>query len=180
MKLFSRTSLVALGTAAAITLSGVTAPAFADEDSNATVSALKTAEDNAPEAPGASAPLKLEQPGTITGVPGKAITPVTVQVIAGEAVSFTSGNLPSGLLIDNTGKITGTPKKEFTGSAKIIAKNEAGVEAEVYVNFDFNEEPSSGSSDTDNINDWIKIITAIIGALTTILTFSTKLDSFLK
>ncbi|BAB99044.1 putative Ig domain-containing protein [Corynebacterium glutamicum] len=185
MKLFSRTSLVALGTAAAITLSGVTAPAFADEDSNAAVSALKTAEDNTPEAPGASTPLKLEQPGTITGVPGKAITPVTVKVVAGEAESFTSDNLPSGLLIDNTGKITGTPKKEFTGSAKIIAKNEAGVEAEVYVNFDFNEEPSSeepssGSSDTDNIENWIKIITAVIGALTTILTFSTKLDSFLK
>ena len=44
MKLFSRTSLVALGTAAAITLSGVTAPAFADEvfDTDITANATET------------------------------------------------------------------------------------------------------------------------------------------
>lgn len=181
MKLFSRTSLVALGTAAAITVSGVTAPAFADEALLDTpVAAVDTTETETPEAPVVSTTLKLEQPATITGVPGKAITPVTVEVTEGEAVSFTSSNLPSGLLINNQGVITGTPKKEFTGSAKVIAKNEAGVEAEVYVNFDFNEEAASGSSDTDKISDWIKIITAVIGALTTILTFGTKLDSFLK
>ncbi|ANE04152.1 putative Ig domain-containing protein [Corynebacterium crudilactis] len=177
MKLFSRTSLVALGTAAALTVSGMTAPAFADEavlDTPAVVADVT--EDETPEV---TDTLKLEQPATIIGVPGKAITPVTIKVTEGVAVSFTSSNLPNGLLINNKGEITGTPKKEFTGSAKVIAKNAAGTQVEEYVNFDINEEPT-GSTDTDNIGDWIKIITAVIGALTTILTFGSKLDGFLK
>lgn len=183
MKLFSRTSLVALGTAAALTVSGMTAPAFADEavlDTPAVVADVT--EDEAPETPETpevTDTLKLEQPATIIGVPGKAITPVTIKVTEGVAVSFTSSNLPNGLLINNKGEITGTPKKEFTGSAKVIAKNAAGTQVEEYVNFDINEEPT-GSTDTDNIGDWIKIITAVIGALTTILTFGSKLDGFLK
>ena len=95
MKLFSRTSLVALGTAAAITVSGVTAPAFAQEDTTNINYNLKAAEES--EEP--------EEPSNAS---------------------------------------------------------------------------SNASSNTDKISDWIKIITAVIGALTAILTFSTKLDSFLK
>ncbi|AMA00342.1 putative Ig domain-containing protein [Corynebacterium glutamicum] len=182
MKLFSRTSLVALGTAAAITLSGVTAPAFADEvlDTDITANAAETTEETTTPQPVVEEALKLQQPPLVTGNVGTPISPVTVEVTSGVAESFKASALPSGLFIDNDGVITGTPKKEFSGSTTITATSPDGKEATVNVNFSIDEKLSSGSSDTDNINDWIKIITAVIGALTTILTFSTKLDTFFK
>ncbi|WP_080794720.1 hypothetical protein [Corynebacterium pacaense] len=93
MKLFSRTTLVALGTAAAVSISPLSAPAFAE---------------------------------TPTPVP----TTVTVT-----ATPTTSENTSS------------------TGSSEVK---------------------------TSEINEWIKLITAVIGVLTTILTFSSKLDTLFR
>ena len=177
MKLFSRTSLVALGTAAAITLSGVTAPAFADEETVNDTTAVQPVDDGA---------FSITQPDVINGTVNEAIETVTIETTGATATKFyPTTSLPKGLFINNKGEITGTPTEAFSGFKEITAETADGKKATENINFNLKaveepEEPSSGSSDTDNINDWIKIITAIIGALTTILTFSTKLDSFLK
>ncbi|BAU96000.1 hypothetical protein N24_1738 [Corynebacterium suranareeae] len=184
MKLFSRTSLVALGTAAAITVSGVTAPAFAQEETTTeiTAPAVTIEETTEVETPVASeaATLKIEQPGLISGNVNQAINTVTIEVSSGVAETFEATGLPTGIFINNAGEIFGTPTKEFSGSAQVTATAADGSQSKVAVNFSIGEEPSNGSSDTDEISNWIKIITAVIGALTTILTFGTKLDSFLK
>ena len=107
MKLFSRTSLVAFGTAAAVAASALTAPAFAEDET---------------------------------------ATPAT-SVVATTTEEATTSQEPTTVTATRT--VTATPTPE-----------------------------ASGSSDMDNVNDWIKIITAVIGALTTILTFASNLDRF--
>lgn len=174
MKLFSRTTLVALGTAAAITVSGVTAPAFAQQETVTNTTALQLVDD---------VPFSITQPDVINGTVNEAIETVTIETTGATATKFyPTTSLPKGLFINNKGEITGTPTEAFSGFKEITAETADGKKATENINFDLKaaEEPSSGSSDTDNINNWIKIITAVIGALTTILTFSTKLDSFLK
>ena len=164
MKLFSRTSLVALGTAAAITLSGVTAPAFAQQETVTNTTALQLVDD---------VPFSITQPDVINGTVNEAIETVTIETTGATATKFyPTTSLPKGLFINNKGEITGTPTEAFSGFKEITAETADGKKAA--------EEPSSGSSNTDKISAWIKIITAVIGALTAILTFSTKLDSFLK
>lgn len=181
MKLFSRTSLVALGTAAAITVSGVTAPAFAQEETVTDTTAVQPAAEETPDNVVTEAPkLKIEQPGLISGNVNQAINTVTIEVSSGEAVSFDATGLPSGIFVNDAGEIFGTPTKVFSGTSQVTATAADGSTSKVNVNFSIGEEASSGSSDTDKISDWIKIITAVIGALTTILTFSTKLDTFFK
>lgn len=113
MKIFSRTSLVALGTAAAVAASALTAPAFAEDDVNT----------------GAEVGIVAEDTSGTTSSPTTAAPTVTETA---------------------TRTVTATPT------------------------------PSGGSSDMDNVNDWIKIITAVIGALTTILTFASNLDRFMN
>lgn len=117
MKIFSRTSLVALGTAAAVAASALTAPAFAEDDVNTGAEVGIVAEDTS----------------------GATSSPTSSPTTAAPTVTETA-----------TRTVTATPT------------------------------PSGGSSDMDNINDWIKIITAVIGALTTILTFASNLDRFMN
>lgn len=110
MKIFSRTSLVALGTAAAVAASAFTAPAFAEDE---TTSAENTT--------------------VATSVETTTAAPTVTETATA------------------TRTVTATPSTT----------------------------KSAGSSDMDNVNDWIKIITAVIGALTTILTFASNLDRFM-
>ncbi|GAV97356.1 hypothetical protein CS176_1586 [Corynebacterium glutamicum] len=185
MKLFSRTSLVALGTAAAITISGVTAPAFAQEDLGIDNTAEQPAAEGNSDSGVAANNLSLKQPELIEGKVGSEITPVVVKVTSGTATKFSASSLPAGLFIDNSGRIYGTPIKAFSGPVTVTATGPNSGEDTIDVNIHIKEveqekEEPSGSSDTDEISNWIKIITAVIGALTTILTFGTKLDSFLK
>ncbi|MCK2200313.1 hypothetical protein [Corynebacterium callunae] len=113
MKLISRTSLVALGTAAAISASALSVPAFAQDETSAATTTETTS----------AAPTTSQ-----TSTPAAPIT------------------------VTETSVITATPTKEA----------------------------ESGSSDTKNITAWISIITAIIGALSTVLSFTSKLDTFFK
>ena len=115
MKIFSRTSLVALGTAAAVAASALTAPAFAEDDVNT----------------GAEVGIVAEDTSGATSSPTTAAPTVTETA---------------------TRTVTASPTTTQSG----------------------------GSSDMDNVNDWIKIITAVIGALTTILTFASNLDRFMN
>lgn len=179
MKLFSRTSLVAFGTAAALGVTSLTAPAFAEENPTDVTNnvVVDTADDVADVV--VIEELKLVQPALISGNVGVKIATTTIEVASGEAESFTASNLPAGVFINNDGEIFGTPSKTFSGAATITATDAAGKTAKIAVNFDIDEEQSSGSSDMDNINDWIKIITTVIGALTTVLTFTSRLDSFM-
>ncbi|BAC18576.1 hypothetical protein HMPREF0290_1797 [Corynebacterium efficiens YS-314] len=112
MKIFSRTSLVALGTAAAVAASAFTAPAFAEDEVN-----------NGGE--------------TTTVVTSTEATTTSAAPTVTETATRT---------------VTATPSTTQSG----------------------------GSSDMDNVNDWIKIITAVIGALTTVLTFASNLDRFIN
>ncbi len=187
MKLFSRTSLVAFGTAAALGVTSLTAPAFAEENpadvTDNVVAAtpadiVEEVEDVVEDV--VTEELKLTQPALITGNVGTKIATTTVETSSGVAESFTASNLPTGVFINNDGEIFGTPSKTFSGAATVTATDPAGKTAKIAVNFNIDEGQSNGSSDMDNINDWIKIITAVIGALTTVLTFTSRLDSFMK
>ncbi|GAB3591147.1 hypothetical protein CFAEC_07875 [Corynebacterium faecale] len=115
MKLFSRTSLVAFGTAAAVAASALTAPAFAEDEST---------------------------------------TPAATTTVT--ATTTTSATTPADTTTQESTTVTATRTVTATPTPD-----------------------ASGSSDMDNVNDWIKIITAVIGALTTILTFASNLDRFM-
>ncbi len=181
MKLFSRTSLVAFGTAAALGVTSLTAPAFAEEGNtdNAVVATAENAVDEVADEVIAEE-LKLVQPALISGNVGSKIATTTVEASSGTPVSFKATNLPSGIFINDQGEIFGTPTKTFSAATVVTATDAAGKTAAVTVNINIEEEKSSGSSDMDNLNDWIKIITAVIGALTTVLTFTSRLDSFMN
>ncbi|ALC06055.1 hypothetical protein CDES_08250 [Corynebacterium deserti GIMN1.010] len=191
MKLFSRTSLVAFGTVAALAVTGVTAPAHAvDATPGTLVDNVETGVvddnvddviDDVEDIIDVTAPV-ITQPNAVVGTVGTAISPVNLT--ANETVTWSGSGIPAGLTLASNGRISGTPTASGNTNATVTATDEAGNTSSVVVSFVINpkaaEEPESGSSDTDKINDWIKIITAIIGALTTILTFGTRLDSFLK
>lgn len=187
MKLFSRTSLVAFGTAAALGVTSLTAPAFAEENVPAaeTVAEVNTEATPLDDAADDLSTIELKPAKEVKGTAGTAITPITIEVAHGIADTFKADEskpLPEGLSIDNKGVISGVPKSKTSGTATIIATDLLGNTDSVTVTFNIQanaDEKETGSS-SDNIGDWIKIITAVIGALTTVLTFASRLDTFMK